>query len=191
MELVVRGPVQRELQQLTGQRHQRTLNIRRLFASKTGRIVRIAQVLERQLQIRMINRALDDLSIHFKERSASGFGLRHSLTNGPLKENSFYLTFDRTKDLAATRHQPDRFPGKARYLIVHAKAVMPGPQTPTFAYPLSEGSAPKTPTLRQSLTQALRPDIGPVLFDVLQAGCTVRFTEYNAPAVRHVGKSRP
>ncbi|CPU12763.1 Uncharacterised protein [Mycobacteroides abscessus] len=94
VELVVRGPVQRELQQLTGQRHQRTLNIRRLFASKTGRIVRIAQVLERQLQIRMINRALDDLPIHFKERSASGFGLRHSLTNGPLKENSFYLTFD-------------------------------------------------------------------------------------------------
>ncbi|CPU39006.1 Uncharacterised protein [Mycobacteroides abscessus] len=39
VELVVPGAVQSELQQLTSQRHQRTLNIRRLFASKTGRII--------------------------------------------------------------------------------------------------------------------------------------------------------
>ncbi|EHM15662.1 hypothetical protein MMAS_40420 [Mycobacteroides abscessus subsp. massiliense CCUG 48898 = JCM 15300] len=39
VELVVPGAVQRELQQLTSQRHQRTLNIRRLFASKTSRII--------------------------------------------------------------------------------------------------------------------------------------------------------
>src|SRR6202022_4704220 len=56
---------------------------------------------------------------------------------------------------------------------------------------LPHGCRVESPARCQPLAQTLRPDIGPVLFDVVQTRSAVRFAVDHPPAGWNVGKGRP
>src|ERR1700737_488814 len=56
---------------------------------------------------------------------------------------------------------------------------------------LPHGCRVESPARCQPLAQTLRPDIGPVLFDVVQTRSAVRFAVNHPPAGWNVGEGRP
>src|ERR1700687_1352644 len=62
---------------------------------------------------------------------------------------------------------------------------------PTTSAASPHGLHIRSPPLCQPLAQALRPNIGPVLFDVVQTRSAVRFAVDHPPAGWNVGKGRP
>src|SRR6476469_9051533 len=57
--------------------------------------------------------------------------------------------------------------------------------------PKPHGLVIRSPARCQPVTQALRPYVGPVLFDVVQTGSAVGFAVNHPPAVWNIGEGRP
>jgi hypothetical protein len=57
-------------------------------------MARAAHVIEGQLDIRVIDRPLENLAIHPEEGGSKWFGLSHRLADRPLKGITFYRAFD-------------------------------------------------------------------------------------------------
>jgi hypothetical protein len=57
-------------------------------------MVRAAQVIEVQLDIRVIDRPLENLVIHLEAGGPAWFGLSHHSTDRPLKGIAFYRALD-------------------------------------------------------------------------------------------------
>ena len=62
-------------------------------ASCTG-LSRAAQIIKCQLDIRVIDRSLENLAIHLEESGPDWFGLLQRLTDRPLKEITLYRALD-------------------------------------------------------------------------------------------------
>ena len=57
-------------------------------------MARAAQVIAGQLDIRVIDRPLENLAIHLEEGGPEWFGLAHHSADRPLKAITFYLALD-------------------------------------------------------------------------------------------------
>jgi hypothetical protein len=57
-------------------------------------IARAAQFIQGQLDIRVIDRPLENLAIHPEERRPGWFGLSHHSADRPLKAITFYRALD-------------------------------------------------------------------------------------------------
>jgi hypothetical protein len=77
---------QREFEQRASQRHHRTLNRGCQPMSFLARILRTHEVIARELNIRVINRLLEDLAVHLEEDGSQWVGLVHHLTDRALKQ---------------------------------------------------------------------------------------------------------
>ena len=61
-------------------------------------MVRAAQVIEGKLNIRVINRPLENLAIHLEESGPDRLGLSQRLADRPLKGITFYRALDSHKE---------------------------------------------------------------------------------------------
>src|ERR1700756_4051923 len=98
-------------------------------------------------------------------------------------------SFSRTGS-AATPHRSDRLPAQAICLGIRVSAEVPVHQIPSDS-PNPHGLHVKTPALCQPLAQTLRPNIGPVLLDVVQTSGASPLAVKPPPASKTVSKGRP
>ncbi|CAM3413292.1 hypothetical protein MYCO108962_19260 [Mycobacterium colombiense] len=84
-EFVSPGLEEDELEQRPGERHGRALNGQRSATGFLLGIGRIAQVEERQLDVWVLDRPLDDLAVDLEEGDPGRFRLVHGLPDRPLQ----------------------------------------------------------------------------------------------------------
>jgi hypothetical protein len=98
VEFIERRPEQCEFEQRAGERHWRALDRCRYSKGFLHGLVRAAQVVEGKVNIRVINRPLENLAILLKEGGPGWFGLSRHSAYRPLKGITLYRAVDPHKE---------------------------------------------------------------------------------------------
>jgi hypothetical protein len=165
VELVVPRLKQRKFEQRTGERHWRALDLGCYRAGFLHGMTRGAQVMEGQLDIRVVDRRLEDLAIHLEDGGPGRFGLSHHSAHR-LRQG---IAFDRTLDLREEAKVPLRT-GVTR-LVRKPYVQLSAGQRKRPVIEFHQTNQPRSGYVSEAY-------VGPILFDVIQARSATPTTEY-------------